>query len=333
MKTGLYIQEPDLRLRLDADTLRVQYPDGHSDALPMENLELLVLEERTTLTAPLLGMLRERAIAVSWVDWRGRLLARMEPHPSKNALMRRAQIEAANDPARSMEIARRMVRAKIHNQRVFLMRHRRRGVEIPEALLMTLKDMAQQTAHAPDRDHLMGVEGMAARTYFEAFPILLENTGFSWDGRNRRPPKDPVNALLSYGYALLAGDCSDAAANAGLDPYVGFLHAEKVGRPELALDLMEELRCPLVDALVLGLIRRRVLHPDGFAPGEDGGLRMSDETRKAFLVAWSEQRQSDVQHPLLGTTHRTGHMALIQARLLGKHCMGLLPEYTPYIWR
>jgi CRISPR-associated protein Cas1 len=339
MKTGLYIQGRDEVLRLEGGALRIETEGGEKRDVPLENVEQLVLHERTTITGPALGELRERGIAVSYLDWRGRLHGRLEPHPSKNAVMRRAQVEAANDPARALQIGRWIVRAKLRNQRVFLMRHRRREgaeEELPESLVNDLQVLERRAGEAEGRDELMGIEGAGARLYFSGVGCLLEGTGFSWAGRTRRPPRDPVNAMMSYGYALLAGDCADAAAAAGLDPYVGFLHAERAGRAELALDLMEELRVVAVDALVLGLIRRKAVEPGGFrerGAEEGGGVEMGEEVRRRFLKAWAEAKKRSVKHPYLETLHEAGHFPLLQARLLGKHCAGLLPAYVPYLWR
>lgn len=337
MKFELFIQEEGEKVNLDGETLVVTNQMGARRQVPLENVEQMVVNDRTAITGAALGKLRAAGITLCYVDWRGRLHGRLEPHPSKNALLRRAQVEAANDPARSLGLAQGIIRAKIRNERVFLQRHRRRDeAALPESLLTDLNALERRVGLSEDRASLMGVEGQAARIYFQGMGELLEGTGFPWTARSRQPPQDPINALLSYGYALLFGDCADAAATAGLDPYVGFLHAERVGRAELGLDLMEEFRTASVDALVLSLIRRNALSPEGFRtrrPEEGGGVEMDETTRRRFLTAWAEQKARSTQHPHLGTRHSFGNFPLLQARLLGKTCAGLLPEYVPYLTR
>ena len=342
MKTALYLIDEEIRLRLQGDAILVERGEkGQAskasrgalvERVPLENIDALVVSTRTTLTAPLMGKLREHGIAASWIDDRGRLCARLEPHPSKNALARRAQVEIATDPARSLDIARAMVRAKVRNQRVFLVRHARRGREFPAPMMVALRDAERQAEHAESREQLMGHEGSAARAYFEGLRSVLFDSEMTFEGRSRHPPADPVNALLSYGYTLLASDCADAAAIAGLDRFLGFLHAERWGRAELALDLMEELRAPLVDSFVLAGIGRKMFTPEGFTSSEEG-VRMTTETRRRFLEAWAEQKHREIVHPFLTTRHRIGQLPLLQARLLAKHCLGLLPRYPPYVWR
>jgi CRISPR-associated protein Cas1 len=346
VKTCLYVVDDDICLRLQGDAILVERaerkrsrtkeptpgPPASSERVPLENTDSVVVSSRTMLTGPLMGRLREHGIAVSWVDDRGRLCARLEPHPSKNAVARRAQVTVALDPERSLEVARAMVRAKVRNQRVFLIRHARRGAAIPASVLVGLRDAELEAVRADGRERLMGHEGAAAKAYFEGLRVLVADSGMTFDGRSRQPPADSVNALLSYGYTLLAADCADAAAIAGLDPYIGFLHAERVGRAELALDLMEELRAPLVDSFVLAGIGRRMFTPEGFE--QDGeGVRMTTETRRRFLEAWTEQKHREIVHPFLSTRHRLGQLPLLQARLLAKHCLELLPRYPPYVWR
>ena len=340
MKTCLYVVDHNVRLRLQGNAILVDRSshsrarkDNLAERVPLENTDAVVVSSRVMLTAPLMGRLRSEGIAVSWVDGRGRLCARLEPHPSKNAVVRRAQVSTALDPDRALEIARKMVQAKIRNQRVFLLRHARRGANFPQAVMTTLRDSENSAEKSSSRERLLGYEGAAARAYFAGLRILLSNSGMVFEGRSRRPPKDPVNALLSYGYALLAADCADAAAIAGLDPYIGFLHAERVGRAELALDLMEELRTPLVDSFVLAGIGRRQFTPSGFEACDGDGVQMKHETRRTFLEAWAEQKHREIVHPFLTTRHQLSQIPLLQARLLGKHCLELLPRYPPYVWR
>ncbi|MEN0067823.1 MAG: CRISPR-associated endonuclease Cas1 [Myxococcota bacterium] len=327
MKTSLYLATEDVRLRLRGESIVVEHlePGGSrewrkassTERFPMANLDAVVLSARTGVTGPLLG----------------RLCARVEPHPSRNALVRRAQVHASLDESHALAIGRTIIRAKIRNQRVFLSRHLRRGVTLDPAIERRLRDSEDRVKDAATRSEIMGHEGNAARTYFEGLRELLTGSGFDFGGRSRRPPTDPVNALLSYGYALLAADCADAAAIAGFDPYIGFLHTERWGRAELALDLMEELRTPLVDSLVCGAIRRRVFAVEGFSRCPEGGVRMEQKTRRSFLKLWAQQKHRTVVHPVVEARHPLAKLPLLQARLLGKHLLGQTATYTPFVWR
>lgn len=343
MKTTLYLAQEKVRLRLSGDAVIVESLDqppfrrgtrsSTIERFPMVNLTSVVVSSRTGVTGPLLSKLREHGIALSWVDARGRLCGRMEPHPSRNAVVRRAQVARSLVAEDALAIARTMVRAKIRNQRVFLLRHARRGMSIDERIESALRDAEEQACHAKSREVLMGREGQAARAYFEGLERVLEETAFPFVKRTRRPPRDPINALLSYGYALLAADCASAIAVAGLDPYIGFLHTERWGRAELALDLMEELRTPLVDSLVCGAIRKRSFAPSGFESGQGGAIRMNDATRRRYLELWTQQKHRKIRHPTLGTMHDQAELPLLQARLLGKHLLGHLDAYPPFVWR
>ena len=179
----------------------------------------------------------------------------------------------------------------------------------------------------------MGYEGHGARSYFDVWPLLLQDTPFTWNGRNRRPPLDPINALLSLGYVVATARCTDAAAAVGLDPYVGFLHAERYGRAELGLDLVEEFRTPWIDSLILGLIGRKQVSPDDFSYNLDGSCSANDKTRRVFFRAFSKLTHRLVKHPASGKHHPLGMFPIIQARLLGKYCFGELEQYPPFLWR
>jgi CRISPR-associated protein Cas1 len=192
-----------------------------------------------------------------------------------------------------------------------------------------------ERSEEPDRelDRLRGLEGTGGRAYFEAFGALIrqDDDAFRFDGRNRRPPADPVNALLSFVYALIRHDVTSALEATGLDPQVGFLHRDRPGRPGLALDLMEELRTPLADRLVLTLINRRQVAPDGFRRDETGGVRMDDDTRKAVLVAYQKRKQEELTHPFLEEKISFGLLFQIQARLFARYLRGDLDAYPPYV--
>jgi CRISPR-associated protein Cas1 len=331
---GLYLAGEDDFLRVSDGSLVVEREDGEKCLkVPLESVESVVVGSRSRLSSAAASLLRRHGVSVSFINWRGDLDGRLEPDPSKNALMRRAQVRAADDAGRCMGIARAVVVGKIHNQRTYLMRaQRKRGLDLQGAV-DGLAEAQRGAQRADTREVLMGHEGAAARLYFDMWPKLLEGTGFAWCGRQRKPPTDPVNAMLSLGYTVASARCVEAAAAAGLDPYVGFLHAERYGRPELGLDLVEEFRTPWVDSLVLGMIGRQQLSPEHFVKQEDGACMMTEEGRRVFFRAFAKLMAKEVKHPASGRMHAFAMFPVIQARLLGKHCYGELPEYRPFLWR
>jgi len=188
---------------------------------------------------------------------------------------------------------------------------------------------------APELDAIRGVEGEAARTYFQVFDdlIVAQKDGFRFSGRTRRPPRDNVNALLSFVYTILTHDTASALEGVGLDPQVGFLHRDRPGRPGLALDLVEEFRAFMADRLVLSLVNRRQLSPSRFIEGETGGVWMDDDTRRAVLVAYQERKQEEIRHPFLEETTTVGMLWHLQALLLARYLRGDLDAYPAFVWR
>ena len=275
---------------------------------------------------------------VSFLSERGRFLARVEGPVSGNVLLRRTQHRWADDEERRVCLARAFVLAKIVNARTVLLRAARdhpsrRSVLAPAAA--ALERVLGLTKRAVTVDEIRGLEGDAARAYFAVFGhlIVADDGKWTFDGRTRRPPRDPVNALLSFTYTLLVHDVRSALEAVGLDPQVGFLHADRPGRPGLALDLMEELRPALADRLVLSLINRRQVAVSDFVYQESGGVVMCEATRKTVLAAWQERKREEVQHPFLGERCTVGSIPHIQARLLARHLRGDLDGYPPFFWK
>jgi CRISPR-associated protein Cas1 len=269
-------------------------------------------------------------------SWRGSKV----PSPA-NVLLRRAQYRASEQPA---EIVRSLVLGKVANQRVVLMRALRdHGADLPEPDRVALDDAVGRLARileriefgAAEADALRGVEGDAARLYFSVFAHLLRapDPEIVWRGRSRRPPLDPVNAVLSFLYTLLAHDCRSAAEAVGLDPAVGFLHRDRPGRPSLALDLMEELRPALADRLALSLFNRRQLRAADFETRDGGAVMLTDEARKTVLTAWQERKKEERQHAFLGEKAPLGLVPYLQALLLARHLRGDLDAYPPWFWK
>jgi CRISPR-associated protein Cas1 len=260
---------------------------------------------------------------------------------SGNVLLRVEQYRRAADATASAAIARAVVAAKTINSRAVLLRAAREApADSPARVPLTaaakqLGWLARKHTQALPLEEVRGLEGEAARIYFGVFDqlIVAQKTGFTFSGRSRRPPLDPVNALLSFLYTMLAHDCRAALEGVGLDPQVGFLHRLRPGRPSLALDLMEELRAPFADRLALTLINRQQVKAEGFALGESGEVRMNDATRKEVLLTWQKRKQEEIRHPFLDETLPLGLVPHAQALLLARHLRGDLDAYPPMIWK
>jgi CRISPR-associated protein Cas1 len=269
------------------------------------------------------------------------------PAASRNSLLRLAQFRGHDDPKHSLELARRFVLAKLGNQRTILMRTNRRlkdetigaAAESIRGILAQVEALKSDGVPPPDPSKpqsgtawgkLQGLEGAGTAQYFSVFGRLLRaEAQLSFETRNRRPPRDPVNALLSYGYTLLLHQCAAALQTVGLDPYVGYLHASQYSKPALALDLMEEFRAPVVDSVVLTVVNNRMLEPGDFVE-ELGGYRLKDNPRRTFLVKFEERLNTEIEHPTFGYKATYRRSIELQARLLGKALTGELPEYPAF---
>jgi len=258
--------------------------------------------------------------------------------PSGNVLLRKAQVRASDAPAGALELARGFVIGKVVGQRRQVGRAAREWgstCEHGERLAAAgrhLAVLARRALRAEDLDELRGIEGAAARAYFDVFSLMIkvDDEAFAFRGRSRRPPKDPVNAMLSFGYALLQRDCAGALVGIGLDPAIGFLHADRPGRLGLALDLMEELRVPVVDRLVLALINRRQLTSADFKRRDGGAWQLTDEGRRSFLTAYQKGKQGQIRHHFLEQDATWGMIPHLQARLLARALRGDLEAYPPF---
>jgi CRISP-associated protein Cas1 len=334
----LYVTLPDSRLRLDNDTLRVEVEQETKLRVPLHHLQAVVCFGHVGLSAPLMHRLAGGGIALVLLDTNGRFMARLEGATTGNVLLRQAQHRlAADDAPRALALARAVVAGKIKNQRHVLLRGAREAKDGEEQALLDRagKDLAASVRALPEAatlDVLRGVEGEAARTYFAALNLLVRadrREAFALAGRTRRPPRDRMNALLSFLYAMWMNDCRSACEAAGLDPQVGTLHALRPGRAALALDLMEEFR-PFADRLALLLVNRAQLGADDFDVREGGAVALRDDARKAVVVAYQERKQDALTHPLLAETVPLGLMPLVQARLMARCVRGEADTYLPF---
>ena len=334
----LYVTTPESRLRLDNDTLRVELEEETRLRVPLHHLQAVVCFGHVSLSTPLMHKLAESGIALVLLNANGRFMARLEGAVSGNVLLRQAQHRLSiDDPARTLTLARAIVAGKLKNQRQVLLRGSRdaKSAEEQAPLDRAAQDLAASLRALPaanNLDILRGVEGEAARTYFEALNRLVRpdrRDAFTMSGRSRRPPRDRMNALLSFLYAMWMNDCRSACEAAGLDAQVGFLHALRPGRAALALDLVEEFR-PFADRLALSLVNRAQLNADDFDVREGGAVTLRDDARKAVVVAFQERKQEALTHPLLAESLPLGLVPLVQARLLARCVRGDTDSYIPF---
>jgi len=308
--------------------------------IPIHTLGSIVGFGQVSCSPPLMHLCGERGVAISFLSEQGRFFARVEGPVSGNVRLRREQYRRADSQEGRMAIARSMVLAKVVNCRTVLQRATRdhegkAGVEDIDKAVRRLGCLLDTIKAEQDIAVLRGREGEAALTYFEAFDhmITAQKDDFYFRGRSRRPPLDNMNALLSFIYTLLAHDASAALQGVGLDPQVGFLHAERPGRPSLALDLMEEFRPFLADRLALSLVNLKQVQGAGFRKTESGAVEMTDETRKELLVAYQKRKQEEIQHPFIGETAPVGLLLHLQALLMARFLRGDLDGYPPFIWK
>ena len=339
----LYVTSQGAWLNKDGENVVVSVDNQERGRVPLHTLGAITGFGRVLMSPPLLGACAEAGISIHYLTEGGRFLARVEGPVSGNVLLRRAQYRWADEPVRRDGIVKSVVAGKVLNQRAVLARAVRDHSETMSS------EATRAISSAVDRlgliirrlekplatDELRGAEGEAGHVYFSVFDHLVrgEKPQFAFNGRSRRPPLDATNALLSFVYALLTSDCRAALESVGLDPAVGYLHADRPGRPSLALDLLEEFRPFFADRLVLSLINRRQLAAKDFRALDNGATLLTEEGRKAVLVAYQERKRDEIQHPFLDEKVTFGLLWFIQAQLLARHIRGDLDAYPPFIWK
>ena len=270
----------------------------------------------------------------------GRFLARVTGEAKGNVTLRKQQYRISEDKEKSVQIARNFILGKVYNSRWVLERATR-----DYALRLDIEKMKKKSAflaqsttkirECESAEELLGLEGEAASVYFSVFDdlILQQKADFYFQGRNKRPPLDNVNAMLSFAYSLLAGMCGSALEAVGLDSYVGFFHTDRPGRISLAMDIMEEFRSVMADRFVLTLINKKIMKPEYFMKKENGAVIMNDEGRKVFLSAWQAKKQETIKYPFLGEKIEWGMAPYVQSLLLARFLRGDLDEYPPFFWK
>ncbi len=331
----LYITRPECYLHKERETVVIKQGDNKLGQFPMLALQNILCFGQVSVSPGLMAACLESGVGLSFFTEFGKFQAQVMGMPKGNVLLRRTQYRWADDEEKSVSVARLMIAAKVGNCRAVLMREQRNH-GASDSLAHAAGKMAallENIRHARNVPQLMGLEGEAASVYFGVCNSLLRSHGFEFSGRVRRPPGDPINALLSFAYVLLASECASALAGVGLDPYVGFLHQDRPGRKSLALDLMEELRAPLADRFVLTLINRGQIKVDDFVTEASGAVRLKDEARKTFLTAYQERKKESLKHPYLEESIELGLLPHAQALLLARHLRGDMQFYTPFAVR
>ncbi|GAB3808052.1 type I-C CRISPR-associated endonuclease Cas1c [Virgibacillus kimchii] len=340
MLNTLFVTQPDVYLSLDGDNIVLKKEKSQLGRLPLHNLESIVSFGYTGASPALMGYCADRNISISFLSKNGRFLARVIGESRGNVTLRKKQYRLSDDEVESAKIARNFIIGKVYNNKWILERMTRNyplriDVEQFKDLSKHLTSILQEVKICEELDSLRGWEGQAAISYNKVFNsmILQQKKDFYFHLRSRRPPKDNVNAMLSFAYTLLANDTAAALETVGLDAYVGFMHRDRPGRASLALDLMEELRGVFADKFVLSLINRKEITKDSFLQKENGAVLLTDEARKTFLKSWQIKKQERITHPFLGEKITWGLVPYAQALLLARYLRGDLDEYPPFLWK
>ncbi len=336
----LFITSEDAYLSLDGENVVVNRDKEVAGRFPLHTLGGIVSFAYPGASPALMGACVERQVSLSFCTPRGRFLARASGESNGNVLLRRTQYRLADDPLSTCRIARSLLFGKVYNSRWSIERTLRdHGLRVDTAKLSDasakLKALLPLVVGENSMESLRGLEGASAALYFSVFDdmILNNKTDFFFHERNRRPPLDNVNAMLSFAYSLLANDCASALEAVGLDSYVGFLHRDRPGRSSLALDLMEELRPCMADRFVLTLINNRMVNAGDFEKRESGAVLMADSARRAFLKEWQKKKQDKITHPYLNESIPWGLVPYVQALLLARFLRDDVDEYPCFLWK
>ncbi|KKM12691.1 CRISPR-associated protein Cas1 [Clostridiales bacterium PH28_bin88] len=334
----LYVLTEDSYLSKQGETICIHVGGNEKVRVPIHNLESVLCFSKTTVSTPLIAFCGERGIGLAFFSEQGRFYGRIEGPVRGNVLLRTAQYFATKS-ALGLPLAKNFVAAKIANGRNVLLRSAResKDPEDTERLQQAAADiacLASQVKTAENLDQLRGAEGIIANRYFAAFDrmIKVNREEFNLKKRTKRPPVDRTNALLSFLYMLLANDVRSALEGVGLDPAVGYLHALRPGRPSLALDLMEELRAPLCDRMVVAMINLKQVQGDDFDITPTG-ININEDTRKTVITAWQKRKKEEIIHPYLDEKVPIGLIPHLQAQLLARHLRGDLDFYPPFYWK
>ena len=336
----LYVTSENSYLSLDGENIVVFEDKKEVGRLPLHNLEGIVSFGYRGTSPALMGACADRNISLCYVTPQGKFLARVTGKIKGNVILRQQQYESSRDKEISLSIAKNCITGKIYNARWVLERAvRDHSFQINTDQVKTasvhLKQSLEYIRNSQSKEQLRGYEGEAASIYFGVFNelILQQKKDFVFCGRNKRPPLDNINAMLSFVYTLLTNQIASALECVGLDPYIGYLHTERPGRVSLALDLIEELRAPLADRFVLSLINKKVITRKNFRTKENGVVIMDDEARKRLLTEWQNRKKETITHPFLKEKIEWGMVPYVQAMLLARYLRGDLDGYPVFLWK
>lgn len=330
----LYVTTPEAYLSKDGLNVVVSVKQEEVFRIPVINIEGVTFGYMGA-SPGLMKLCSDNGIALTFLSPHGRFISRMQGATKGNVLLRKKQYQLSDDETWSLHVTRLMIGGKIQNYRNILKRYIRDYGENEDItrVIHVLEHVKQKALVAQDKTTLIGYEGMASNAYFAIFPILILNqkADFPFQGRNRRPPKDAVNAMLSFAYTLIANDVSAALETIGLDPYVGFLHTLRPGRTSLALDMMEELRAYLGDRFVLSLINKRQITAKDFLFQGDDGVVMTDKGKKTFISAWQSRKREEITHPYLNEKIEIGLLPYVQAMLMARYIRQDIDDYPVFL--
>ncbi len=336
----LYITSSEYYLSLDGENVIISQSKKEIGRLPLHNLEAIVTCGYAGASPALMEKCAAGNISITFLSPTGRFRAKVTGKAYGNILLRRTQYRMADDKKQTLEIARNFIIGKIYNQRSVINRAQRDYAERLDTEKLSLvsgqlRETLQTVREADTMETLRGNEGEAASRYFSQFNqlILQQKEEFCFDIRNRRPPLDRVNALLSFTYALLTSMCVTALETVGLDPYAGFMHTDRPGRCSLALDLMEELRAPYADRFVLSCINKKMVDSSDFEEKENGAVFLNESGRKKYLAVWQSKKAEKLTHPYLQESIEWGLVPYVQALLLARFIRGDLDGYPPFLWK
>lgn len=336
----LFVTSEDVYLSLEGENVLANRDKQVVARYPLHTLQTIISFSYSGASPALMGACAKRGIGLTFCTPRGRFLARTCGENNGNVLLRRQQYRIADDMEQSCQIARAMIFGKLSNSGAVIRRTLRdHGPRVDSSKLENaaaiIRGIQPQMLEATELETVRGLEGAGATAYFDVFDemILNRKEDFFFRGRNRRPPLDRVNAMLSFAYSLLSNDCSSALESVGLDAYVGFLHRDRPGRSSLGLDLMEELRPCMADRFVLTLINNRVMRPEDFQTQDSGAVLLTGDGRTKFLKAWQERKQDVLTHPYLEEKMKWGMIPYIQALLLARYIRGDIDGYPAFLWK
>ncbi len=335
----LYVTNEDAYLSKDGEDISIRISDQKPIKIPSHNLEGIVCFGYQGASTKLMAMCAKKNIGMSFHTPFGKFLCRVQGRVSGNILLRKKQYKISDDENKSCLIAKNFIIGKLVNYKNVLNRFKRdyrdKFDENMRRSIEYLSDTIKSVSKSEDLNSLRGLEGIGSKYYFDVFDnlILVDNKSFRFDSRNKRPPLDRVNALLSFVYVILSHDIESSLESVGLDPQAGFLHRDRPGRSGLALDMMEELRSYLCDRFVLKLINTRVIKENDFIVKENGSVFILEDARKNILTAWQKRKKDFIIHPFLNEKIEVGLIPYVQSLLLARYLRGDLEEYPPYLMK